>query len=323
MVSYSDSMTVQHKIIVTTLLTLGCGMAQASWSGPSVYLGLQAGYNKLALNTEAMHAAAKTIVATREELVRQARVLLLRQEQAKLSSEAVNAQTAEQIAYLDNLVTISLYGTPYAKLGTYSKRKQIAVTPVLGLKFNDYLALEAGYSRIRKFTGTLVYNSKKYITSAVVLQNGGLGNPAPNIRASELNVLSQPISFMHRHEYALHAKQAYYLDALATLPLHQKIALVSSVGIGHYKMQLTETSFAKTVAGEHPEATKPVYFADSKRKLVLRLGLGVAYKITDALAVRAMARYQKLNLKMDFAGKRNVDIVKNGTSCGISINYML
>lgn len=88
--------------------------------------------------------------------------------------------------------------------------------------------------------------------------------------------------------------QAIGLDALGYLPVHQRVNLIGSVGLGHYRF--------------HTDADGFVSLSETEKNLGWRFGAGVQYQLTDNLALRGMARYVMLDTDSGDVVDRMMDV---------------
>ena len=75
--------------------------------------------------------------------------------------------------------------------------------------------------------------------------------------------------------------QAFGLDALGYLPVHDKVDLIGSAGVGYYRFK---ADYSRFVSG-----------SDTENNFGWRLGIGAQYHVTDNLSLRGMVRYVDIN----------------------------
>lgn len=135
------------------------------------------------------------------------------------------------------------------------------------MEYNPYVGAEYGYSFLNG-TGSNNFNSGKVFVGSQYNENFGV--EAFYQRSTTDKKAGDKLSY-----------QAYGIDALGYLPLgcDQTVALVGTAGIAYY-------DFAYKPKGER---------TDNDATWGYRLGAGAEYNVTDNVAVRALARYTKLD----------------------------
>lgn len=100
-----------------------------------------------------------------------------------------------------------------------------------------------------------------------------------------------------------------YLDVVGYYPVAEKVDLIGTAGLGRAKVKTKHVSGAITTKAK-------------QTKTGVRLGAGVAYKVTENLSTRAMVRYQKVG---GVAKNGNSNLTKAGlksmTSFGFGVAY--
>lgn len=106
--------------------------------------------------------------------------------------------------------------------------------------------------------------------------------------------------------------KSYGVDLIGYMPLSYEFELLAALGIGQYDFE-TKFIYTNTVYGYG----NPLVYDEKENKdfdsLGIRLGIGVQYNVTDNIALRAMARYIKMN---------DDDYVKNLTELSLGLRYM-
>jgi len=92
--------------------------------------------------------------------------------------------------------------------------------------------------------------------------------------------------------------QAYGLDLNGYLPMgcEQEFALIGSIGIGEYTFANSYNGWGQAFGGRN----------NDDHGIGYRFGLGGLYNITDDVALKAMARYIKLNKLADETGQTDM-----------------
>ncbi|PCH57447.1 MAG: hypothetical protein COC15_01060 [Legionellales bacterium] len=352
---------MKNRVLAAALLVATCGAANAAGFTPSFYVGLHSDYNKLSFDEVAISKAAQQasqgFFATQLESMRAKQVLKRRHDQdiaqngfdlgapfAQQGNGPVGGPTG--IEYIDGTVTTDTikYFTDTQSL----KRKQATFSPVLGLRFSEFFAMELSYTHMNKFTGDHVFNvaaginsGEQELTKFKFGTNTTPGGHADNSTEADgivVKAIAEDIttSGVTKHNYEIKVNDIYHLDLVAALPLHHKISLLSTIGVGHYKVKASGTlsnrmqsagsegvGIGKDGAWSHDAKEKEQTYSSTKHKVAVRMGLGVEFKLTKAVSLQAMARYQKLDMKMDFAGKHDVSVLKNNVSFGMGLTYAL
>lgn len=107
--------------------------------------------------------------------------------------------------------------------------------------------------------------------------------------------------------------KSYGVDFIGYMPVAQEFELLAALGIGQYDFK---TKYSYHCINYDPYG---IYYKEntSEKKdfdsLGIRLGIGVQYNVTDNIALRAMARYIKMN---------DDDYVKNLTELSLGLRYM-
>ena len=106
--------------------------------------------------------------------------------------------------------------------------------------------------------------------------------------------------------------KSYGVDLIGYIPLSYEFELLAALGIGQYDFE-TKFIYTNTVYGYG----NPLVYDEKENKdfdsLGIRLGIGVQCNVTDNIALRAMARYIKMN---------DDDYVKNLTELSLGLRYM-
>jgi len=141
-----------------------------------------------------------------------------------------------------------------------------------GLKFNDYVAVEAGYEATARKT------------RAVTLGAGSLSGGA---------VLPLNVQFHSTGQI-----KGPHANLVGFLPLcdQYRLELIGMVGVARLK-----ANFVRTAVASNGTAISPSYTTFIKRKSVLRLGGGIQQMITECWGIRAMLKWENTK-KLDRMG---------------------
>ena len=142
------------------------------------------------------------------------------------------------------------------------------------MEYNPYAGVEYGYSFLNGAEDSNNFNSGKIFVGSQYNENFGV--EAFYQRSTTDKKAGDKFSY-----------QAYGIDALGYLPLgcEQKVALVGTAGLGYY-------DFAYKDMGER---------TDNEATWGYRLGAGAEYNVNDNIAVRALARYTKLDQRAAYS----------------------
>lgn len=164
--------------------------------------------------------------------------------------------------------------------------KNTAGSLVLGAKINRYFGVEAFYQ----------ISDKKDSTTK---KNGTLP-------------ISIPVEYNDIYKGSMKYR-AFGIDLQGYLPITQEIELLASLGMAKYYFDVTG-SFQRSFPyeGFGGSSLNEIWKEDGD-SLGIRLGIGVQYNVTDNIALRAMARYIKMN---------DDDYVKNLTELSLGLRYM-
>ena len=138
------------------------------------------------------------------------------------------------------------------------------------MEYNPYAGVEYGYSFLNG-TGANNFNSGKVFVGSQYNENFGVE------AFYQLTTSDKKAGDKVKYE-------AYGIDALGYLPMgcEQKVALIGTAGIGYY-------DFAAKDMGDR---------TDNDSTWGYRLGAGAEYNVNDKIAVRALARYTKLDQRV-------------------------
>jgi hypothetical protein len=138
-----------------------------------------------------------------------------------------------------------------------------------GLKFNDYIGVEAG------FEGT---NKRSRNARLFVGQYSIGGDPVPTIPG--VTTFEDSITTAKIH--------GPHINVVGTFPIldDSDLALIGSVGISRLKVSL------KYKATQDEAGPLSIIRTFAKRKSILRLGGGIQHMITDCVGVRGMVTWQ-------------------------------
>ena len=140
------------------------------------------------------------------------------------------------------------------------------------MEYNPYAGVEYGYSFLNGAEDSNNFNSGKIFVGSQYNENFGV--EAFYQRSTTDKKAGDKFSY-----------QAYGIDALGYLPLgcDQEVALIGTAGLGYY-------DFAYKEMGDR---------TDNESTWGYRLGAGAEYNVTENVAVRALARYTKLDQRID------------------------
>ncbi|PCI39251.1 MAG: hypothetical protein COB50_01370 [Thiotrichales bacterium] len=307
---------MKTKILAAATLVAVCSSVNAAGFSPSFYVGLHADYNKLSFDESALNAAVQQAFANLlaeleayRKIVVEFRIDNVIANDVGLNSRADFDAIAGAYSHIDSTVQKTL---KYSNQGSTSlKKKRVSLTPTLGIQLHENFAVELSYTQMQKLhSAALHHDLNAKITLGAITPGNGLD--------ATLEAVDLPdFPGTNKHEYEFKISDIYHVDIKGSLPINQRIALIGTVGLGHYKIKLSETSkitFNAINAGTS-------YKKRVKHTLAPRVGLGIAYRISDAFSIEAMARYQHINAKMDFAEQHDVKVLKSNTSIGLGIVY--
>lgn len=100
------------------------------------------------------------------------------------------------------------------------------------------------------------------------------------------------------------------IDIQGYVPLSQEFELLASLGLGQYYFESKGALYEDQYGYDDEEFNS---WSNSNASLGIRMGVGAQYNINEHFALRAMARYVKLN---------NDDIIKNMTEFSLGLRYM-
>ena len=139
------------------------------------------------------------------------------------------------------------------------------------MEYNPYVGVEYGYSFLNGGAGENNFNSGKVFVGSQYNENFGV--EAFYQRSTTDKKAGNKLSY-----------QAYGIDALGYLPLgcDQEVSLIGTAGLAYYDF-----------------AYKPIHQGtDNEGMWGYRLGAGAEYNVTENVAVRALARYTKLDQRV-------------------------
>ena len=139
------------------------------------------------------------------------------------------------------------------------------------MEYNPYVGVEYGYSFLNGGAGENNFNSGKVFVGSQYNENFGV--EAFYQRSTTDKKAGDKLSY-----------QAYGIDALGYLPLgcDQEVSLIGTAGLAYYDF-----------------AYKPIHQGtDNEGMWGYRLGAGAEYNVTENVAVRALARYTKLDQRV-------------------------
>lgn len=105
---------------------------------------------------------------------------------------------------------------------------------------------------------------------------------------------------------------AYGVDAMGYLPINQEFELLASLGIAQYNFESNAIAYAAATDGYNIVAQT---FTNKKDfdSLGIRLGIGAQYNFNEHFALRAMARYIKMN---------DDEYIRSLTEFSLGLRYM-
>ena len=142
------------------------------------------------------------------------------------------------------------------------------------MEYNPYVGAEYGYSFLNGGAGSNNFNSGKIFVGSQYNENFGV--EAFYQRTTSDKKAGDKAKY-----------EAYGLDAMGYLPMgcEQKVALVGTAGLAYYDFKFK------------PEGGK----TNGEGTWGYRLGAGAEYNVTDNVAVRALARYTKLDQRAAYS----------------------
>lgn len=150
----------------------------------------------------------------------------------------------------------------------------------VGLKFNDYIGIQAGYEATSRKTETVTLLAPVTVNGVVLASTPGAVAKLDSVQFSSTARIKGP-----------------HLDLVGYLPISDeyKVQLVGSVGIANLKATIYRqtNTVTRTVNNRQistPTSTPPVRFHG--RKTVLRLVGGVQHYIADYVGVRAIVGWE-------------------------------
>ena len=165
------------------------------------------------------------------------------------------------------------------------------LVPVLGVKFNENIGLEAGYSFNKKFKFS---GSSDDLIAAV-------GPLAVN---TKVNV-----------SYNVKVRNAY-LDLMGYMPIVDQVELIGGIGLGRLMLKGNTLNVSLANIGSGTAAV------NVKNKFGWRAKLGAQYNITNNFGARVMATYQNVASKITIpAIGESGKIVKNIKTIGLAALY--
>lgn len=169
------------------------------------------------------------------------------------------------------------------------------VAPIVGLNFNDYFGIEAGYS----FNKKINFEAHK---SGVALMNIG------RIPAGTDTTLNFKMNTKVRNAY---------LDFMGYLPVRD-ITLIGGVGVGRLMAKTDNIVSSISGAGIIEKNIIPVKI---KNKNNWRIKAGVQLNVIDNINIRILGVYQKVKNKIRTEGEDEDTFIKNMKSIGLSLTY--
>ena len=163
-----------------------------------------------------------------------------------------------------------------------------------GLKFNDYVGIEAGYEVSKKKSATKTHNNSDVIFGNRVIQE----DPFTTVTS----IKSDASSKIH----------GWNLNLVGFLPIlcdDNSLQLIGSVGLAQLKLKSKNLVTFSTSSEDLDPSSGNVIFTPNttttlssyqKRKVVLRIGTGVQHMITDCIGIRGLVTWEntsKLNAK--------------------------
>ena len=142
------------------------------------------------------------------------------------------------------------------------------------MEYNPYVGAEYGYSFLNGGAGSNNFNSGKIFVGSQYNENFGVE------AFYQRTTADKKAGFKRKYE-------AYGIDALGYLPMgcEQKVSLIGTAGLAYYDFKGKEEG-GKT---------------NGDGMWGYRLGAGAEYNVTDNVAVRALARYTKLDQRADYS----------------------
>ena len=146
------------------------------------------------------------------------------------------------------------------------------------MEYNPYAGVEYGYSFVNG-TDANNFNSGKIFVGSQYNENFG-------VEAFYQRTTSDKKADKEGGAYKV-KYEAYGIDALGYLPLgcDQEVSLIGTAGLAYYDFK------AKDEGGK----------ANNEGMWGYRLGAGAEYNVNENIAVRALARYTKLDQRVDSA----------------------
>ena len=148
------------------------------------------------------------------------------------------------------------------------------------MEYNPYVGVEYGYSFVNGGVDANNFNSGKVFVGSQYNQNFGVEAFYQRTTSDKKAVKDGPGAYKVKYE-------AYGIDALGYLPMgcDQDVSLIGTVGLAYYDVK------SKNEGGK----------ADYEGMWGYRMGAGAEYNVTENVAVRALARYTKLDQRLDSA----------------------
>ena len=141
------------------------------------------------------------------------------------------------------------------------------IKPVIGI---DYVYSDIGLQNGWEYLAHDKYSSINLTAGAKVGKH--FGAEAFFQHSNERDGLYTPYGSIKTSFYGFGA------DMIGYLPVHEKVNVLGSVGLGHYDV-----------------TAQFIGIEDSENGLGVRFGAGIQYDLTDNVALRSMARYVKLS----------------------------
>lgn len=145
------------------------------------------------------------------------------------------------------------------------------------MEYNPYVGVEYGYSFLNGGVDANNFNSGKIFVGSQYNENFGV---EAFYQRTTSDKKADKMGEAYKVKY-----EAYGIDALGYLPMgcDQEFSLIGTAGLAYYDFK------SKMEGGK----------AEHDGMWGYRLGAGAEYNVTENVAVRALARYTKLDQRMD------------------------